>query len=88
MQLQRDKEFNQNDIAEINKKYSVLHYNSKLNDGHVVGVEQKNCELKSHLRNFKRLVKKGRLKPNEALKKQLITSICYLPENMKCLWKR
>ena len=88
MQLQRDKEFNQNEIAEIKKKYSVLHYNSKLNDGHVAGIEQKNCKLKSRLRNFKRLVKKGRLKPNEALKNQLITLICYLPENMECLWKR
>ena len=88
MQLQRDKEFNQNEIAEIKKKYSVLHYNSKHNDGHVVGIEQKNRKLKSRLRNFKRLVKKGRLKPNEALKNQLITLICYLPENMKCLWKR
>ena len=73
MRLQTDQEFNQNDLAEINKKYSVLHYNSKLNDGHAVGAEQKIRELKSRLRNFKRLVKKGKLKPNEALKKQLMT---------------
>ena len=69
MRLQTDQEFNQNEIAEINKKYNVLHYNSKLNDGHAVGAEQKTRELKSRLRNFKRLVKKGKLKPNEALKK-------------------
>ena len=33
MHLQTDQEFNQNEIKEINKKY-VLHYNSKLNNGH------------------------------------------------------
>ena len=37
MRLQTDQEFNQNEIAEINKKYNVLHYNSKLNNEHDVG---------------------------------------------------
>ena len=69
MRLQTDQEFNQNEIAEINKKFNVLHYNTKLNDGHAVGAERKIHELKkSCLRNFKRLVKKGKRKPNEALK--------------------
>ena len=45
MRLQKDQEFNQNEIAEINKKYNMLHYNSKLNDGHTVGAEQKIREL-------------------------------------------
>ena len=58
--LQADQEFNQNEIAKINKKYNVLNYYSKLNDGHTVGAEQK---------LGKRLIKKGKLKPNEALKK-------------------
>ena len=68
MRLQTDQEFNQNEIKEINKKY-VLHYNSKLNNGHAVAAEQKIRELKNCLKNFKRLLKKGELKPNEALRK-------------------
>ena len=71
MRLQTDQEFNKNEIAEINKKYNVSHYNSKLNNGHI-GAEQKIRELKSRLKNFKRLVKKGKLKLNETLKKQAI----------------
>ena len=71
MRLQTDQEFNKNEIAEINKKYNVSHYNSKLNNGHI-GAEQKIRELKSRFKNFKRLVKKGKLKLNETLKKQAI----------------
>ena len=52
MRLQTDQEFNQNEIARINKKY-VLHYNSKLNDRHVVGAKQKIRELKFRVRDFK-----------------------------------
>ena len=73
MQLQTNQEFNQKEIAEINKKNNVLHYNSKFNDGHAVGAEYKICELKSRLRNYGRLLKKGKLKPIQALKEQLIT---------------
>ena len=72
MRLQTDQELNKNEIAEINKKYNVSHYNSKLNNGHIIGAEQKIRELKSRLKNFKRLVKKGKLKLNETLKKQAI----------------
>ena len=68
MRLQTDQEFNQNETAEINRKYKFLHYNSKLNERRVIDVEQKIRELKSHPRNFKKR-KKGNLKPNEALKK-------------------
>ena len=57
MRLQTDQEFNQNEISEINKKYNVLHYNSKRNNKHAVGAEQKIRKLKFRLRNFKRLVK-------------------------------
>ena len=52
MRLQTDQEFNQNEIARINKKY-VLHYNSKLNDRHAVGAKQKIRELKFRVRDFK-----------------------------------
>ena len=46
MRLQTDPEFNENEIASINKKYNVLHYNRKLNEGHTVAAEQKIRELK------------------------------------------
>ena len=69
MRLHTDQEFNQNKISEINKQYNILHNNSKLNDEHAIVTEQKVCELKSRLRNFKRLIKKSKLKPNKALKK-------------------
>ena len=47
----------------------MIDYNNKLNAGQAVGAEQKILELKSCLRNFKRFIKKGKLKSNEALKK-------------------
>ena len=72
MRLQTNQEFNQNEIKEINKRYNVLHYNSKLNDGHTMTAEQKIRELKNRLKNFKRLLKKGKLKPNEALRKATV----------------
>ena len=64
MRLQTDQEFNQNEIKEINKKCNVLHYHSKLNDGHAVAAEQKIKELKNRPKDFKRLLKKDKLKPN------------------------
>ena len=75
MQLQTDQEFNQNEIAEINKKNNVLHYNSKLNNRHAIDAEQKIKELKSRLVNFRKLSKKRKLKPNEALKKKKTNKI-------------
>ena len=72
MHLQIDQEFNQNEIKETNKQYNVLHYNSKLNDRHTMAKEQKIRELKNHLKNFKSFLKKGKLKPNEALRKATI----------------
>ena len=65
-------QFNQNEIKEINKKCNVLHYNSKLNDGHAVAAEQKIKELKNRPKDFKRLLKKDKLKPNEALRKAAV----------------
>ena len=56
MQLQMDQELNQNETAEFDKKYNVLHYNSELKDGHAVDAEQNIRKLNSRLRNSKRLV--------------------------------
>ena len=39
MQLQTNQEFNQNEIAEINRNYKVLHYNSKLEEKRAIGAE-------------------------------------------------
>ena len=39
MQLQTNQEFNQNVIAEINRKYKVLHYNSKLMEKRAIDAE-------------------------------------------------
>ena len=57
MIFQTDQEFNQNEIKVLNDKFNVEHFNSKLNDGHVVRAEQKIRELKERLRNFKRIKK-------------------------------
>ena len=59
-------------LRKLTKKYNVLHYNSKLNDGHAMPAEQKIRELKNCLKNFKKLLKKGKLKPNEALRKPTV----------------
>ena len=59
-------------------------YNTKLNEGHAVGVEWKIREVKKRLKNFKRIKKqnkKARLKPNEALKK--VTLNIYLQPTVK-----
>ena len=48
MRLQTHQEFNQNEIM-VNVEY----FNSKLNEGHAVGAEQKIRELKENLRKFK-----------------------------------
>ena len=52
MRLQTDQEFHQNETKEINKKQDVEHCNTKLNEGHAVGMEQKIRELKERLKNF------------------------------------
>ena len=41
MRLQTDQEFHQNKIKEINKKQDVEQCNTKLNEGHAVGMEQR-----------------------------------------------
>ena len=42
----------QNKTKEVGKKYNVVHFNSRLNDSHAVGVEQKIRKLKNWLKNF------------------------------------
>ena len=61
MKLQIDQEFNQNETKDLNDKFNVEYFNSKLNEGHTVGVEQKIRELKERLRNFKRIEKNKNL---------------------------
>ena len=53
IRLQTDREFNQNKIKEIAKKYNVVHFNSRLNEGHAVGAEQKIRKPKNLVKNFK-----------------------------------
>ena len=55
MRLQIDQEFNQNEIKILNNKFNVEHVNSKLNEGHGVGAEQKIGELKERFRSFRRI---------------------------------
>ena len=69
MCLQTNQEFNQNKIKEITKTYYVVYFNSRLNEGHAVGAEQKIRKLKNRLKNFKRMLSSGKIKSNEALKK-------------------
>ena len=69
IRLQTNQEFNQNKIKEIAKKYNVVHFNSRRNDDHAVGAEQKIRELKNRLKNFERVLKTEKFKPNKALKK-------------------
>ena len=74
MRLQTDQEFNQKEIKILNEKFNVEHFNSRLNEGHAMGAEQKIWELKERLKNFKLIKKKKKstLKSNEALKKVTI----------------
>ena len=69
MRLQTHQELNQNEIM-VNVEY----FNSKLNEGHAVGAEQKIRELNKNLRKFKCIKKtqKSTLKPSEALKKVMV----------------
>ena len=88
LRLQTNQEFNQNEIKEITKKYNVVHFNSRLNDGHAVGAEQKIRELKNRLKNFKRVLSSGKLKQNETLKKQPKIWTYFQQESMVFLPKK
>ena len=47
MRLQRDQEFNERNIKELNKKFDVEMYSTHLRGGKDFAAEQKNCELKN-----------------------------------------
>ena len=46
MRLQRDQEFNERNIKELNKKFDVEMYSTHLRGGKDFAAEQKICELK------------------------------------------
>ena len=47
MRLQRDQEFNERNIKELNKKFDVEMYSTHLRGGKDFAAEQKICELKN-----------------------------------------
>ena len=59
MRLQADLEFNQNKIKELNKKFDVDMFHTRLRGGKAFAAEQKIRELKKILLKSKRLEKKN-----------------------------
>ena len=61
MRLQTDLEFNQNKIKELNKKFDVDMFHTRLHGGKAFAAEQKIRELKKILlrsKHFEKLLKK------------------------------
>ena len=71
MRLQTDLEFNQNKIKELNKKFDVDMFHTRLHGGKAFTAEQKIRELKKILLRSKRFEKlrKKRIRPNELIRK-------------------
>ena len=71
MCLQTDLEFNQNKIKELNKKFDVDMFHTRLHGGKAFTAEQKIRELKKILLRSKRFEKlrKKRIRPNELIRK-------------------
>ena len=71
MRLQTDLEFQQNEIKELNKKYNVEMFSTRVRGGKAFTAEQKIREFKKLLLKIKSLYKKNgmRVKPNELIKK-------------------
>ena len=71
MRLQTDLEFQQNEIRQLNKKYNVEMFSTKVRGGKAFAAEQKIRELKKMLPKLKDLFKKDRkrMKPIEIIKK-------------------
>ena len=65
MCLQTDKEFDQNKIKKLNKKFDVEMHRTNLRGGKAFVAKQKIRELKKNLQRIKRIekIKKKRLKP-------------------------
>ena len=70
MRLQTDKEFNQNKIKQLNKKFDVEMYHTELRGGKAFAAEQKIREFKKILlrsKRFKKMKKKNRIRPNQLI---------------------
>ena len=68
MRLQTDLEFQQNEIKNLNKKYNVEMFSTRVRGGKAFAAEQKIREFKKLLLKIKALYKK-KFKPNEIIKK-------------------
>ena len=70
MCLQTDKEFNQNKIKQLNKKFDVEMYHTELRGGKAFAAEQKIREFKKILLRSKcfKKMKKNMIKPNQVIK--------------------
>ena len=71
MRLQTDLEFQQNEIKNLNKKYNVEMFSTRVRGGKAFAAEQKIREFKKLLLKVKALYKnnKTKIKPNELIKK-------------------
>ena len=71
MRLQTDLEFQQNEIKNLNKKYNVEMFSTRVRGGKAFAAEQKIREFKKPLLKIKVLYKKNKIKfkPNEIVKK-------------------
>ena len=70
MRLQTDKEFDQNKMKKLNKKFHVEMHQTNLRGGKAFAAEQKIREFKNFLQRIKQIEKKRkRLKPNNLIKK-------------------
>ena len=71
IRLQADLEFNQNRIKEVNKKFVVDMFRTRLRGGKTFAAEQKIRELKKILLRSKRFkkLKKKRIRPNKLIRK-------------------
>ena len=70
MHLQMDLEFNQNKIKQLNKKFDVDMFHTKVRGGKAFAAEQKTREFKKILLRSKRFErsKKNRIRPNQLIK--------------------
>ena len=71
MRLQTDLEFQQNEIKNLNKKYNVEMFSTRIRGGKAFAAEQKIREFKKLLLQVKAFYKKNKtkFKPNELIKK-------------------
>ena len=70
MRLQVDLEFQKNDIKELNKKYNVEMFSTKIRGGKTFVAEQKIRELKKRTSKL-RLIKSKSVNPNKLIEKSV-----------------